>query len=594
MKRLSEQAERATQAELEPTAEPWAFPVHRVRADFPLLATTTAQGRPLVYLDNAATTQKPRVVIDAVRRYYEADNANIHRGVYELSQRATDGYEQARRTVQRFLNAAHPHEIIFTRGTTESVNLVAVSFGRKFLNAGDEVLITGMEHHSNIVPWQLICEQTGAVLRVAPLNDRGEVILDEYRRLLTDRTRIVSIVHVSNSLGTINPVKQMIDLAHAAGAVAMIDGAQWVAHGSTDVQALDCDFYAFSGHKIYAPTGIGILYGKTHLLERMPPYQGGGDMIESVTFARTTFAQLPNKFEAGTPHISGAIGLAAALDYLRSVGVEAAARHEHELLEYATGRMGEIPGIRMIGTATHKAGVLSFVVDDPPISALDLGTRLDAEGIAVRTGHHCCQPVMDRYGIPATTRASLAMYNTRAEVDAFIEALARIIRSAPRRPAACAVAASQASLQWPEAAAPSPQAAADELAELFDMLGDRDEKNRYLLQLGEQLPHTFDLLRQITERVPGCMSEVYLIGRRSPQDAGSLQFLADANADIVRGLIAVLTRIYSGQKAADILGFDIEGFFRRIGLDQFISSQRRNGLEGMVRRLKSLATSLGS
>ena len=408
-----------------PHPSPAHLDVQRLRADFPILHRPM-HGRPLVYLDNAATTQKPQAVIDVIKRYYEQENSNIHRGVYTLSQETTAAYEAAREKVRRFINAADAREIIFTRGTTESINLVASSFGRSRFKSGDEVLITGMEHHSNIVPWQLICEQTGAVLRVVPFNDRGELLMDQFARLLTDRTRLVGVVHVSNSLGTVNPVGQIIEMAHERGAAVLVDGAQWVAHGKTDVRSLDVDFYAFSGHKLFGPTGIGILYGKAALLEAMPPYQGGGDMISSVTFEKTTYNDLPHKFEAGTPHISGGIGLGAAIDYVQAVGLEAIGAYERDLLAHATARLTDIPGLRLVGTAAQKASVLSFVLDN--IHPHDIGQALDAEGIAVRTGHHCCQPVMDRFRIPATARASLAFYNTKAEVDALAEGIRRAIK----------------------------------------------------------------------------------------------------------------------------------------------------------------------
>ncbi|MGE5610939.1 MAG: SufS family cysteine desulfurase [Bacillota bacterium] len=570
------------------------FDVQRIREDFPILKTQ-AHGKPLVYLDNAATTQKPRAVTDTLKRYYEAENANIHRGVYALSQLATTRYEEARKKVQQFINAKESREIIFTRGTTESINLVANSYGRTHFKPGDEIILTGMEHHSNIVPWQMICQQTGAVIRVLPFDEHGELMMDELAKLLGPHTKFVSVVHVSNSLGTINPVKRIIDLAHAHGVPVLVDGAQWVAHGRTDVQALDCDFYAFSGHKMLGPTGIGVLYGKAAVLEAMPPFQGGGDMIETVTFEKTTYAQLPNKFEAGTPNIAGAVGLGAAIDYLEAIGLERLASHERQLLDYATRRLCEVPGLRLVGTAKRKAGVVSFVMDDPPISSMDLGTRLDSAGIAVRTGHHCCQPVMDHFQIPGTTRASFSLYNTKQDVDSLVEALKRIVAEAKDKIASRRAApAEEPTLAWPEAVASSPQAAADELAEVFDMLDDRDAKNQYVLELGDHLPHTFDMLKRITERVPGCMSEVYVIGRHAPGEPDELQFLADANADIVRGLIALMQRIYSGQRASEILSFDVEAFFHRIGLDQFISSQRRNGLQGMVRRIRALASGLAS
>jgi cysteine desulfurase / selenocysteine lyase len=400
-----------------------SFDVEAIRADFPILHRKV-RGRDLVYLDNAATSQKPRAVIDALVRYYEEENANIHRGVHYLSQVATEEFEKGRETVQRFVNAAHASEIIFVRGTTEAINLVAQTYGRAHVGAGDEVLITAMEHHSNIVPWQMLCEEKGAKLRVAPINDAGEVILEEYEKLLGPRTKIAAVGHVSNALGTVNPLKRMVVAAHARGIPVLADGAQAVPHVAVDVQDLDCDFYAFSGHKMYGPTGIGVLYGKQALLEPMPPYQGGGDMILSVTFEKTTYNKVPHKFEAGTPDMAGVAGLKAAIEYMQGVGLDRIAAYEHDLLAYATEAVGGLKGVRLIGTAKEKAGVLSFVLDE--VHPHDIGTILDQQGIAVRTGHHCAQPVMDRFSIPATVRASFAMYNTRAEVEALARGLERV------------------------------------------------------------------------------------------------------------------------------------------------------------------------
>jgi cysteine desulfurase/selenocysteine lyase len=395
----------------------------RVRRDFPILARPI-NGKKLVYLDNAATSQKPEAVIGAISRYYEHQNANIHRGVHFLSVQATEAHEAARQAVQRFLNAADVREIIFVRGTTEAINLVAHTYGRTHVSAGDEVLITAMEHHSNIVPWQILCEEKRAHLKVAPINDRGEVRLEEFAKLLGPRTKIVAVTHVSNALGTVNPVRRMIELAHAVDVPVLVDGAQAVPHLSVDVQALDCDFYAFSGHKVYGPTGIGVLYGKAALLEAMPPYQSGGEMISSVTFEKTTYNKLPFKFEAGTPDIAGVIGLHAALEYLNDLDMNNVAAHERELLDYATEAVAAIPGVCLIGTANERVGVLSFVLEG--VHPHDIGTILDQEGIAVRTGHHCAQPVMDRFGIPATARASFAVYNTRDEVDTLVQGIRKV------------------------------------------------------------------------------------------------------------------------------------------------------------------------
>ncbi len=395
-------------------ASPPALDVERLRQDFPILRKTI-NGKPLVYLDNAATTQKPRAVIDAVSGYYESINANIHRGVHRLSVEATAAYERARGKVQRFIGAARPEEIIFTRSATEAINLVAQAYGRSTLRSGDEIVVSGMEHHSNIVPWQILCEQVGAVLRVVPFSDAGELCLDEYEKLLGPRTRFVAMVHVSNALGTINPVGRIIDLAHGRGIPVLLDGAQAAPHLPVDVGALDCDFFALSAHKMFGPTGVGVLYGKHDLLESMPPYQGGGDMILSVTFEKTIYNKLPHKFEAGTPDIAGVVGFGATIDYLNEIGMEQIAAYEQGLLEYATQVVSAIPQVRLIGTAREKASVLSFVVEG--IHPHDVGTILDQEGVAIRTGHHCAQPVMQRYGVTATARASLSFYNTRAEID---------------------------------------------------------------------------------------------------------------------------------------------------------------------------------
>ncbi|TVT49642.1 MAG: cysteine desulfurase [Denitromonas halophila] len=391
-----------------------------VADDFPILARPV-HGRRLAYLDNGATTQKPTAVIEAEARFYRESNANIHRGVHWLSQHATELYDAARATVQRFIGAARADEIIFTRGTTEAINLVANTWGRKQLTAGDEILITTLEHHSNIVPWQMLCEQTGAVLKVAPVNEIGEVELDGFDALLSPRTRLVAITHISNALGSINPVAEMVEHAHAVGAVVLVDGAQAVAHQAVDMQALGCDFYAFSGHKLYGPTGIGVLYGRAELLADMPPWQGGGDMIRTVSFERSTYAEAPQRFEAGTPNIAGAVALAAAIDYVQALGMDRIVAHEHALLEHATAALSAIPGLRMVGTAAHKAGILSFMIEH--IHPHDLGTILDSEGVAIRAGHHCAMPLMTRFGIPGTARASLAVYNNETDIAALVTAI---------------------------------------------------------------------------------------------------------------------------------------------------------------------------
>jgi len=407
------------------TLQHTAFDVNLIRKEFPIL-NRMVKGKPLVYFDNAATSQKPQVVINALTEYYEKYNANIHRGIHSLAEEATAAYEATRDTVQQFINAKHREEIIFTRGVTESINLVAYTWARTNLKAGDEIIISGMEHHSNIVPWQLIAEMTGAVIKVIPVDDQGELILEAYHQLLSEKTKIVSVVHASNSLGTINPVKEMIDAAHKFGAVVLIDGAQSTVHLDIDVQELDCDFFAISSHKVYGPTGIGVLYGKKEILEAMPPFMGGGEMIKDVSFEKTTWNELPYKFEAGTPNIADTVAFKAALDFVNTIGKAPARKHEDELLHYATSQLELIEGIRMIGKAKNKVSVASFVVEG--VHPQDLGILLDNQGVAVRTGHHCTQPLMNRFGIPGTTRASFAMYNTKEEIDVMIAALHKAIK----------------------------------------------------------------------------------------------------------------------------------------------------------------------
>jgi cysteine desulfurase/selenocysteine lyase len=401
-----------------------ALDVERVRRDFPALHQEV-YGRPLVYLDNAASSQKPRQVIEAIDHYYSRDYANVHRGLHYLSERASDAFEAARRKVRDFIHAREEREIVFTRGTTEAINLVAYTFGRAGLRPGDEVLITALEHHSNIVPWQLVCEQTGAALRVAPVNDAGELDTEAFERLLSPRTRLVAVTHISNALGTVNPLPWIVEAAHARGARVLVDGAQAVQHAAVDVQALDCDFYAFSGHKLYGPTGIGVLYGKAELLEALPPWQGGGEMIREVTFERSTYADIPHRFEAGTPHIVGAIGLGVAVDYVAALGLPAIEAHERVLLEHATRALGAMPGVRIVGTAGSKASIVSFVLEG--VHPHDAGTILDRQAIAVRAGHHCAMPLMDRFGLSGTTRASFAMYNTTQEIDRLAEGVEKVL-----------------------------------------------------------------------------------------------------------------------------------------------------------------------
>ena len=582
----------------------------RLREDFPILRQLI-HGKPLVYLDNGATTQKPQAVIDAVSRYYSRDNANIHRAVHQLSDRSTRAFEDSRLTAQRFLNAASHREVIFTRGTTEGINLVASSYGGAFLRPGDEVIVSAMEQHSNIVPWQMVCQRTGAVLRVIPIDDDGELLLDEYEKLLGPRTKIVAVTHLSNALGTITPVERIIELAHAKGAKVLIDAAQSASHLPLDVQELDCDFLAFSGHKLYGPTGIGVLYGKQELLEAMPPWQGGGDMIATVSFEKTVYAELPSKFEAGTPDVSGVVGLRVALDYVRRVGMPAIAAHEDALLQQATERLRRIKGVRILGNATDKAAVLSFLVTDPPMAPLDVGTKLDLQGVAVRTGHHCCMPLMERFAIPGTVRASFALYNTLAEVDAFADALEEVVESArqarslhvegqercPGQTTLCGATGQTCppkleDLQYAPAMGETPAAVAEEIAEVFDLLEEWPDRYSYLMDLGGKLPVMPDELKTECTRVYGCQSTVHLAARKRPGTADVVEFLADSDAELVRGLVALLEHLFSGQHAKDILAFDVEGFFRRLGLDSHLTMGRRNGLAAMVQRVRQHAAGL--
>jgi cysteine desulfurase/selenocysteine lyase len=556
-----------------------------VRKDFPIFGQQV-HGLPLVFLDSGASTQKPRVVIDAMTRYYETTHANIHRGNYQLSLDATRAYEDARATVARFLNVNDPNEVLFTRGTTESINLVASSLGRLILQQGDEILLSELEHHSNIVPWQLIAEQRGAVIKAIPITNEGDLRYDLLTSLITRRTKIVAVTHVSNALGTIIDVKRIIEAAHAVGAAVLLDGAQWVAHHPTNLTELDVDFYAFSGHKLYGPTGIGVLYGKRRWLEAMPPYQGGGDMIKSVSFAGTTYAELPNKFEAGTPAIAEAVGLAAAIDYVQSIGLERITEQEHALVLYLEKRLREVPGLRIVGTAAKKSGAVSFVLEQPAITPYDLGIQLDLYGIAVRTGHHCCQPLMERLGLGATVRASLGIYNTIQDVDALVASLQKI-----RAKATTTIAIPLADeITYPGAYASSPGEAAKELLADFELFDSWNDRYQYLIDLGSKLPAFPESERTEYNRVHGCQSTVFLSARKRAGTRDTLDFVADSDADIVRGLIAVLERLFTGQKAADILAFDVDEFLAKLGLDKNLALTRRNGLASMISRIKTLAT----
>lgn len=566
------------------------FDVEAVRRDFPILSTTV-HGKPLVFFDNGATTQKPRHVIDRIVRYYESENANIHRGVYDLSQKATEAFEDARRTVARFIHAQDDREVIFVRGTTEAINLVAFSYVRSFLKAGDEIVVSAFEHHANLVPFQMIAREHGLTIHVIPITDAGELDMAAYEKLLqSGRVKFVSVTHVSNALGTIIDAHKITDLAHSVGAKVLIDGAQWIAHYPTDVREIGCDFYTFSAHKLYGPTGIGVLWGRREILEAMPPYMGGGDMIETVTYQSSTYAGLPNKFEAGTPDISGAVALASAVEYVEQLGWDNVVAHEHDLLDYATRCMSEVPGLRIIGTAKNKGAIISFRLENPSISTLDVGAKLDRFGVAVRTGHHCTMPLMDRLGIDSTARATFAIYNTRAEIDVMVDALQQIVAGA----SAQKNIASDGMPIFAARAGVSPDAVATELALDFGLMGDVEGKSTYVIDLGNALPHGFITLKQLTRRVPGCMSEVYLIARQRPGNVGVIEFAADSNADIVRGLIAILHKLFSGQRAVDVLKFDLDRFFKSIGLDQFITTQRRTGLAGMVDKIRAVAKEIAT
>jgi len=522
-----------------------------------------------------------------MNRYYEHDNANVHRGVHVLSERATAAYEEVRAKVQRFVHANCVREIIFTRGTTEAINLVAQTFGRQRVQAGDEVLVTWLEHHSNIVPWQMLCQEKKAILRVVPVTDAGELDMAALEKLLTPRTKLLALAHVSNVLGTINPVKHIIELAHARKIPVLLDGAQAAPHLAVDVQELDCDFYTLSSHKIYGPTGIGALYGKAVHLEAMPPWQGGGDMIRSVSFERTTYNERPYKFEAGTPAIAEAVGFGAAIDFLETIGLDVISIHEHKLLERATQRLQEIPGVRLIGTAREKAAVISFLLEDPPVSALDLAGKLDLEGIAVRNGHHCCQPLVERFGISGTVRASFGLYNTVEEADAFADAVHEIAKSGRKRPVN--VTSNGSETAYPQAVASTPRQAADSIIEDFELMESWTDRYDYIIDLGRKLPTMPDRFKTEDNRVHGCQSTVFLSLRKKPGTRDVIEFLADSDADIVRGLLSLLQRVYSGQRARDIQAFDIHEFLGKLGLDKNLSMGRRNGLGEMVQRVRIFA-----
>ena len=543
----------------------------QARDDFPALKQRI-HGKPLVFLDSAASALKPQVVVDRLTRYYANEHSNIHRGAYLLSQQATEYFENARRYIAQYLNAAHTHEIIFTRGTTEAINLVADSYGRSHIGAGDEILVTGMEHHSNMVPWHMICQENGATLKVLPVDEHGGLEMEHLETLLTSRTKLVAVTHISNALGTIVPIQDLVAAAHAYEVPVLVDGAQSAPHCKIDMQELGCDFFALSGHKVYGPTGIGVLYGRETLLDAMPPWQGGGDMIQTVTYDSYTHDQLPHKFEAGTPHIAGVIGLATALEYLETIGLENITAHESDLLEYAHQRLTDLGCVRLIGTAKPKAGVISFLVEDA--HHYDVGKLLDEQGIAVRVGHHCAMPLMLRLNIPGTVRASLGLYNTREDIDHLAEG----IRHA--REKICGITSrayhapsSNGSFQDRERA----------ILEDFALFDSADEKREYLMELGDNLPPYLEDYRTEEHRIHGCQSMVWL---HTDRDGNSLHFMADSDALITKGMIALIVHLVDGMTPQDICDLDLDSTIARIGLPSLLTARRKNGLASMAARIK--------
>lgn len=553
----------------------------RIREFFPILHQTV-RGVPLVYLDNAATTQKPIGVINAVKQFYERDNANVHRAAHELSGRATLAFESVRSKTATFLNARSEREIIFTRGTTESMNLIAHSYGALAVGPGDEILLTELEHHSNIVPWQLLAKRIGARVVAAPISDKGDLVLDKFRERLSTRTKIVSFTQVSNALGTVNPARELIALVrkYAPQAVVVVDGAQWAAHGPTDVQALDADFYCFSAHKVFGPTGVGILYGKQEILERMPPFLGGGDMIERVSFRETTFAKPPARFEAGTPNIAGVIGFGAALDFLSLTSWSAIAEHEQRLGRRVIEGLSAIEGVKLVGRPAERISVASFRIDG--VVPIDAAVILNTSGVAVRAGHHCCMPLMERLGIEGTVRASWCLYSNDVDVDSLLAGVAavtqrRSIKRLSRIEERVTIAFSEPSL-------PTVREAANQLRTEFESCIDPAMKQELLFELGQGHRNLLERLRECTTPIPGCMSEVRVLFRKT--DDGLLMMASDANAGVVRGLLTILERLISGHPIAELRSFDFAHFFAELGIESFLSTQRRTGLEGVLQRLR--------
>jgi cysteine desulfurase / selenocysteine lyase len=549
------------------------FNVVKIRKDFPILSRKI-YGKPLVYFDNGATTQKPKIVIETINELHAKHNSNVHRGVHYLSEQLTIKYESAREKIRNFLNAQHAAEIIFTAGTTASINLAAFCFGEAYIKEGDEIIVSEMEHHSNIVPWQFICQRKGAKLRVIPFNDKGELLMDEYKKLINSKTKLVAVVHTSNSLGTVNPVKEIVAIAHQNNIPVLIDGTQAIQHGKTDVQDLDCDFYAFSGHKIYGPTGIGVLYGKEKYLKEMPPYQGGGDMIDRVTMEKTTYAELPNKFEAGTPNYIGAIGLGAALDYLSNLGLENIANREKKLLDYATNKLAEVKGLKIYGTAKNKSCILSFLIDG--MHPYDVGIYLDRMGIAVRTGHHCTHPLWAHFKTEGSVRASLSFYNTFAEINYLCEKLKELGKNIEKNRVALKTKVLINS-----------RAAQEKIIKDFRPYSQWTDKYAELVKLGKKLPPLNSELKTEDNLIRGCQVNTWY---HSSFADGKMFFQVDSVSLIIKGFVALLLEVFSGRKPKDIVDTDLY-FFDKIGLKENFSPLRANSLWKLVGRMKADAAS---
>jgi len=553
----------------------------RIRSEFPLL-NQQISGKALIYLDNAATTQKPKSVIEAEAHFYQNDNANIHRAPHALGERATALYEEVRERVRQFVGAKDVSEIIFTSGTTQSVNLVANSFGEVGVASGDEILTTELEHHSNIVPWQMLAKRKGATVHAARVTPSGEIDLEDFERKLSSKTKIVTFAHVSNALGTIHPIEKLIALvrAKAKQSVIFVDGAQWIAHGPTDVASLDCDFYAFSAHKMFGPTGVGVLYGRKELLEKMPPFLGGGDMIERVSFGGTTFAAPPARFEAGTPNIAGVVALGAAIDFISSLDWQELEESERELARKLRETVGKIPGVKLVGESSNALAITSFtVVGQSPV---DVAVRLNQHGIAVRAGHHCCMPLMESLNLPGTVRASASIYNTVEEIEKFGLALAEVAKATEQTPVPAR--GSELKLQFGASSATTVREAIQNLRELFESVGDANEKQELLMELGASHPAQLGFLRECAPAVKGCLSEVRLV--LSKNSEGRLFLASDSNAQIVRGLLSIVERAFSGQLASDILSFGPKTLFTELNLPGFVSVQRRSGLESVLNQIE--------